>query len=420
MQGKLRVYKDEYLKLPEEYRRFTVEKEDGSEVVIDGLNIGRRKIPFDDLEVVEKGMKSAKGGARHLIQCRRCGRYSIMYADNLCGTCYNTINFKKNHPVEAIKREENADIRKQHADKRDKEQELREKFSEYPYNIVIDTFGDQAFVMFGPELEKFSKAHKAVIDHIIDKMKDSHKQAVELCYKQGMAGPAAAKKMKCTRAWIYDMLNRVREIIMANKEALMHKNRSELIYSRSLQKIDEPGLVVVKAVRITELAKAAMGVQDDSLESKFQVRVYKALTKAGVTSVNQLETIMKKSPAWIYGVRGLGTDGLLEVKLAFPDDRTITGITEKIAEDEAKIKPLRDEVKSLIEDSLEEDRAAAQDFKDRVEALKNVEVDDDDAVEVNDQAQTETAAEAQVEASVEIDDDSVDVVETEDDSVEVN
>ena len=56
---------------------------------------------------------------------------------------------------------------------------------------------------------------------------------------------------------------------MANKEALVHKNRSELIYSRSLQKIDEPGLVVVKAVRITELAKAAMGVQDDSLESKF-------------------------------------------------------------------------------------------------------------------------------------------------------
>ena len=426
MQGKLRVYKDEYLKLPEEYRRFTVEKEDGSEIVIDGLNIGRRKIPFDDLEVVEKGMKSAKGGARHLIQCRRCGRYSLMYADNLCGTCYNITNFKKNHPVEAIKREENADIRKQHADKRDKEQELREKFSEYPYNIVIDTFGDQAFVMFGPELEKFSKAHKAVIDHIIDKMKDSHKQAVELCYKQGIAGPAAAKKMKCTRAWIYDMLNRVREIIMANKEALVHKNRSELIYSRSLQKIDEPGLVVVKAVRITELAKAAMGVQDDSLESKFQVRVYKALTKAGVTSVNQLETIMKKSPAWIYGVRGLGTDGLLEVKLAFPDDRTITNITEKIAEDEAKIKPLRDEVKSLIENSLEEDRAAAQDFKDRVEALKNVEVDDDDAVEVNDQAQTssetqtETAAEAQVEASVEIDDDSVDVVETEDDSVEVN
>ena len=73
---------------------------------------------------------------------------------------------------------------------------------------------------------------------------------------------------------------------------------------------------------------------------------------------------------------------------------------------------------SLIEDSLEEDKAAAQDFKDRVEALKNVEVDDDDAVEVNDQ--TQTAAEAQVEASVEIDDDSVDVVETEDDSVEVN
>ena len=110
------------------------------------------------------------------------------------------------------------------------------------------------------------------------------------------------------------------------------------------------------------------------------------MTKAGVTSVNQLEAIMKKSPAWIYGVRGLGTDGLLEVKLAFPDDRTITGITEKIAEDEAKIKPLRVEVKSLIEDSLEEDRAAAQDFKDRVEALKNVEIDDDDAVEVNDQA----------------------------------
>ena len=109
------------------------------------------------------------------------------------------------------------------------------------------------------------------------------------------------------------------------------------------------------------------------------------MTKAGITSVNQLETIMNKSPAWIYGVRGLGTDGLLEVKLAFPDDRTITGIKEKIDKDEAKIKPLRDEVKSLIEDSLEEDKAAAQDFKDRVEALKSVEVDDDDAVEVSDE-----------------------------------
>ena len=326
MQKRLRVYKSEYDTLPQKYKEFLNKTEDGQERLERGLILGRRKFLLDEIEIVEKGKTSGRSGARHIAVCKQCGKLNLMYANGLCAACYQRSNFKKNHPEIALKRELNVKERKDNAKERQRQQEIRDKCSNYPYNLLMDVFGETLFDMFGSGLDDVGDAQTSVLDTLIDRLSDKYKVSVTRYYKNKESFREIAIDLGCTGAWISDMVGRFRETVEANREAIKTGDISKLIYLRNMYKPNENDKRRMVTWATIRLMISAFGETDDtdsinddstddskSLKELFSHRTYRYLRKAGIYSLEDLQKSLENNDNTLQRVKGVGLDVMTEI-----------------------------------------------------------------------------------------------------------
>lgn len=307
---KLRIYKDEYEQLPQQYKQFKLKNSDGLDIDIEGLKLGRRCFKLEQLEIVEKGKSSARSGARHIGECKECKRKSLMYASGLCAACYQKENFKKNHPDLANKRETNVQQRKLNAQKRERVEQLKLKWEKYPYNLILDTFGETAFDMFGDTLDNISDNHTILLDNIIDRLSDSYRNAVIQYYKENKTFREIGESFGCTSSWVSNMVKRFRETVEANREAIKNENTKEIVYLKHMYKYDKCSKMVTWSTIKSKLVPDEKGTD---LKDMFSPRTYRYLRKAGIYTLEKLKESLKSDDDNIQKVKGVGFDVMSEI-----------------------------------------------------------------------------------------------------------
>lgn len=320
MRKKIRLYKNEYDTLPRENKEFLRVNEDGQEILEKGLKIGKKEYQLKDIEIVEKGTASARSGARHIAVCRNCNKLNIMYANGLCAACYQRLNFKKNHPEIAMQRELNVQERKDTAKEKERLLDVKAKLSKYPYNILLDTFGETAYEMFGNELEKVKDKHINVINNLIDTLSDKYKKAATRYYKGYESFRQIANDSGCTASWISNMVGRFRDTVEANREAIESGDIDKIVYLRRMYDI-KPGAKYVTWATIKKKMKERDytdkgDLEADRLKDMFSAKTYRCLRKAGIYSLDELKESLKARDNKIQKVKGTGLDIMSEVLVA--------------------------------------------------------------------------------------------------------
>lgn len=308
---KLRLYKDEYEKLPIQFKHFRIKDDAGKDTEIEGLKVGRRCFKLEDIEIVEKGKASARSGARHLGECKDCGKIRLMYANGLCAACYQKSNFKKNHPEIAIKRELNLKDRMENAKERERAFKLKSKCTDYPYNLILDTFGETAFSMFGAELDGIDKAHVEVLDSMIDRLTESYKNAVVQYYKENKTFREIGKSFGCTSSWISNLIKRFRDTVEANRQAIRSGDKQEIVYLKHMYNYDNSSKMVTWATIRSKLNP--INPSDNSLKELFSPKTYRYLRKAGIYTLKDLENSLNSGDNVIQRVKGVGLDIMSEI-----------------------------------------------------------------------------------------------------------
>lgn len=318
MNETIRIYRDDYDKLPLENKEIAVTTSDGTVKKMPGLSVnGAKEYSFDEIVFVENtDSKSRKKAAKRIQICKGCGEISIINAKDLCKNCYCTmIRDKQNN----VNREEIKEKRRQRIERRQKEADLKKLYKEYPFNLLIDTFGKGITSDLGESFERFDDRRRKVLDAFIDSLRAKDKELIKLRYEDAVAVNDIAESYEITRTAVYWMLKNIRMKLLANKEAVISGDDDKLVKFKNLD----------EQYKDTDNAENGSETSDDTNSiiktSGFDYMVknnkdfYNLFTKKTadlllVAGIDSLDSLRKTNLDDLSSIKGLGLQGLTEIE----------------------------------------------------------------------------------------------------------
>lgn len=315
MSETIRIYKDDYDKLPLENKEIAVTTSDGTVKKMPGLSVnGSRDYSFDEIVFVENtDSKSRKKAAKRIQVCKSCGELSIINAKDLCKNCYCTMIRDKQNNVD---REEIKEKRRQRIERRQKEADLKMLYKEYPFNLLIDTFGKGITSDLGESFERFDDRRRKVLDAFIDSLRTKDRELIKLRYEDKVAVNDIAESYEITRTAVYWMLKNIRMKLLANKEAIISGDADTLVKFKNTddQSVDSD-FVENDVVNNEDVVKTSgfdyMTKNNRDFYNLFTKKTADLLLVAGIDS---LDSLRKTKLDDLSSIKGLGLQGLTEIE----------------------------------------------------------------------------------------------------------
>lgn len=315
MSETIRIYKDDYDKLPLENKEIAVTTSDGTVKKMPGLSVnGSRDYSFDEIVFVENtDSKSRKKAAKRIQVCKSCGELSIINAKDLCKNCYCTMIRDKQNNVD---REEIKEKRRQRIERRQKEADLKMLYKEYPFNLLIDTFGKGITSDLGESFERFDDRRRKVLDAFIDSLRTKDRELIKLRYEDKVAVNDIAESYEITRTAVYWMLKNIRMKLLANKEAIISGDADSLVKFKNTddQSVDSD-FVENDVVNNEDVVKTSgfdyMTKNNRDFYNLFTKKTADLLLVAGIDS---LDSLRKTKLDDLSSIKGLGLQGLTEIE----------------------------------------------------------------------------------------------------------
>lgn len=315
MGDSIRIYKDDYDRLPEENKTVTVTLDDGSTEKRPGLSVnGAKEYLIDEIVLVENTeSKSLRNAAKRIKKCENCGRISLINAKGLCRYCYSRylVAKKANMSYDEFKEQ-----RRKRIENREKEKQYKRMRKTYPYNLILDTFGDSVLDKFGDEFERFDDRHRQVLDAFLDSLPDKTKEIVKAKYEDGINVVKIAEDYENTRANIYLILKNVKLKLLANREAFISGDKSKLIRFKGSETSLDDAKDTEDIVKMSVFKYLTKDKED--FYSLFSKKTADLLLIAGISSLDELESVGSDKLAMI---KGFGLQAIAEIEIALSEQR---------------------------------------------------------------------------------------------------
>lgn len=320
--GTIRIYKDDYDSLPLENKTISVTMPDGAVKKMPGLNVkGAKDYSFDDLVLVENTeSKSRRISAKRIKVCEGCGEISIINAKNLCKNCYCTMVRDRQNNVdrEAIKEK-----RRQRIERRQKESELKKLYKQYPFNLLMDTFGAGITSDLGESFERFDDRRSKVLTAFLESLRAKDRDLIKLKYEDDVPVNDIAETYSITKTAVYWLLKNIRMKLLANKEAVVSGEIDKLVkfkntdiskdsVDNSDDSNDEIKSIVDKSDDVIKTSGFEyMTKNNKDFYSLFTKKTADLLLVAGINSIDELR---KTNFDTLSNIKGLGLQGMTEIE----------------------------------------------------------------------------------------------------------
>lgn len=324
--GTIRIYKDDYDSLPLENKTISVAMPDGTVKKMPGLNVkGAKDYSFDDLVLVDNTeSKSRRISAKRIKVCEGCGEISIINAKNLCKNCYCTmVRDKKNN----VDRETIKEKRRQRIERRQKESELKKLYKQYPFNLLIDTFGAGITSELGESFERFDDRRSKVLDAFLESLRAKDRDLIKLKYEDDVPVNDIAETYSITKTAVYWLLKNIRMKLLANKEAIISGEVDKLVKFKNTDISKDP---VDNSDDLPDEIKSAVDKYNAKYDDVIKTSGFEYMTKnnkdfyslftkktadlllvAGISSIDELR---KTNFDTLSNIKGLGLQGMTEIE----------------------------------------------------------------------------------------------------------